>query len=476
MIKNIIVVFGLTGLLGIVHAQHQLTNFGNLKFHQGSSVSFFGDFRNTGTFTDTANVVNFIGSSNQVISGTSPISFNHCAINNSAGVSLQRNIAVKNLLDLTLGSLVLNTNTVSIINGSTTAINRTTGNIVSEQTDNSGKLEWMIGNNNGSHIYPFATGAGQYIPFTLNLTAGDIGTVSLATYPTTTTNLPFPSNPDVVTHVNNALGVDNSANTVDRFWQIGKTGASGTATITFTATTIEVGGIANLSAFRWNSAALGWETPPGVQTNTASSVTVQDVTNFSPWTLAGNNSPLPVELLDFTAALNNKRQVDLDWRTVAEINNDYFTIEKTSDGTHFEEVGIVDGAGNSNQTLNYHLLDLNPYQGISYYRLKQTDYDGEVKYTDLRTIHIGETANVSWNVYPNPAQGEFMVSVSGLKNTEVSLNIFDLTGKLFYTRIIHIETDQQIISVNDLQVLSSGIYIVQMMADQPVFSTKLVIK
>lgn len=154
-------------------------------------------------------------------------------------------------------------------------------------------------------------------------------------------------------------------------------------------------------------------------------VTSSSVVGFSWFNGGGNNAnPLPVELLNFNAEKNN-RAVDLYWQTASEHNNDYFTVERTFDGEHFEIVGMVDGAGNSNQLLSYSLFDENPANGYNYYRLKQTDFDGTSKYSDLRSVYFGPEAWV--NVYPNPSNGLLNIVATG----EVSnLAIYAADGKL----------------------------------------------
>ena len=94
---------------------------------------------------------------------------------------------------------------------------------------------------------------------------------------------------------------------------------------------------------------------------------------------------LPIELVLFEGkklGLNN----ELIWRTQTEINNDYFTIEKTTDGVTFETVGTASGAGNSNTVLNYNLIDQNVQKVINYYRLVQTDTDGKNTVSNLISI------------------------------------------------------------------------------------------
>jgi hypothetical protein len=111
------------------------------------------------------------------------------------------------------------------------------------------------------------------------------------------------------------------------------------------------------------------------------------VTTFSPFTIGstGSANPLPVNLVAFYG--ENKNQINnLKWVTASEKNSDYFTIEKTTDGILFEPVGTRQGAGNSIYHTSYLLVDDNVEPVINYYRLKQTDFDGNSKYSDLISI------------------------------------------------------------------------------------------
>ena len=94
---------------------------------------------------------------------------------------------------------------------------------------------------------------------------------------------------------------------------------------------------------------------------------------------------LPIELLYFKGSVYNSDNI-LHWSTASEDNNDYFTIEKTKDGIDWEVVDREPGAGNSSNQLYYSLVDENVESIINYYRLKQTDYDGKFKYSDIISI------------------------------------------------------------------------------------------
>jgi hypothetical protein len=94
---------------------------------------------------------------------------------------------------------------------------------------------------------------------------------------------------------------------------------------------------------------------------------------------------LPIELIGFSAykkGMNN----ELSWSTFSEINNDFFSIEKTLDGIVYETVGEINGAGNSTNTLFYSLTDYDVRRTINYYRLKQTDFDGKNTYSKVVSV------------------------------------------------------------------------------------------
>ncbi|TVQ93864.1 MAG: hypothetical protein EA393_01670 [Bacteroidetes bacterium] len=102
-------------------------------------------------------------------------------------------------------------------------------------------------------------------------------------------------------------------------------------------------------------------------------------------------NPLPIELLFFKAEAENNH-VKLFWATASEINNEVFTLERTTNMREIEIIGSKPGAGNSNAVLRYSYTDRNPHPGISYYRLKQTDYDGSFEYSDWVAVRVNPVA------------------------------------------------------------------------------------
>lgn len=94
------------------------------------------------------------------------------------------------------------------------------------------------------------------------------------------------------------------------------------------------------------------------------------------------NSTLPIELINFECHDDKESNV-ITWSTASEINNDYFTLERSEDGIHWHILDVIDGAGNSSQQLNYKSIDSAPYISYTYYRLTQTDFDGKFEYSDV---------------------------------------------------------------------------------------------
>jgi hypothetical protein len=119
---------------------------------------------------------------------------------------------------------------------------------------------------------------------------------------------------------------------------------------------------------------------------------------------------LPVEWLSFDAKLSaDERQVDCTWSTASETSNDYFTDERSSDNAEWQAIGSVPGGGTSSTQLDYHFVDRNPLNGISYYRVRQTDFNGQSDLSEVRAVNR-KLGGEGFAVYPNPGNGHFMLT------------------------------------------------------------------
>jgi len=127
----------------------------------------------------------------------------------------------------------------------------------------------------------------------------------------------------------------------------------------------------------------------------------------------------------------------LKWVTEDERATDFFTIEKTVDGSSFAFVGDTDAAGFSEpgEQIHYEMRDDEPYQGSSFYRLKTTDFDGVVSMSHLVEVQYSDAADWSFNLFPNPNTGKhFSVRTDGMEAGEtMTLQVFDLMGKALFT-------------------------------------------
>ncbi len=202
-----------------------------------------------------------------------------------------------------------------------------------------------------------------------------------------------------------------------------------------------------------------------------------DLVNDGYYTIGTRNylvSPLPIELINFDAIMNGKK-VDITWTTLSEKNNEGFEIEKSKDGINFEVVSEIKGALNSDQKINYSDTDFNPYEGISYYRLKQTDVNGKKSYSQLVAVNF-KLNKEGIRVYPNPTNGEFNIDFSDLSNSEVLVVIRDASGREFFSKVFVKQENGELIIVNSNHELTPGTYLVTASSENKLFSTKVIVK
>lgn len=154
------------------------------------------------------------------------------------------------------------------------------------------------------------------------------------------------------------------------------------------------------------------------------------------YALASSAVVMPIELARFDAKAKGT-EVEVTWTTSSELNNDFFTIERSRDGRDYEIAGVVEGAGNSEESLSYSYTDDSPFSGRSYYRLKQTDYDGKFEYFAPVMVEQDNvvTENIQLTVYPNPSLNQVItVVVEGLADgSEARVAMMDLQGNAVFT-------------------------------------------
>lgn len=176
--------------------------------------------------------------------------------------------------------------------------------------------------------------------------------------------------------------------------------------------------------------------------------------------------PLPVELTRFSGQKSGDEAL-LTWTVAQERDNDYFTIERSADGQHFDYAGQVKSEGNTTVPRNYSFADKRPFSDVNYYRLKQTDLDGKTTQSSVVTVDMGDARYL--DIFPNPA-GESIT----IKNSfaEGSVTLIDATGKIVLSKNI---SNGSKTGNNTLMIshLPEGMYWVKLIADNQVLEGKL---
>ena len=180
--------------------------------------------------------------------------------------------------------------------------------------------------------------------------------------------------------------------------------------------------------------------------------------SFSGFGIGGTGGgALPIELLSFDAELNGD-DVDVYWSVASQINNDYYSIHRSIDGYDWIEIGRIEGAGNSNSQMDYKFIDEDPYIGISYYKLKQTDFDGI--FEEFPPVSVSyEVEIIGLLISPNPVTDILTLTMDGnLHNDLHVIRIFDSRGNVILrNNLIGNLKDYQV----DVSKLSDGMYIVK---------------
>lgn len=425
--------------------------------HDGTNT-----FTNDGTFVCRSGTVSLDGTAAQEISGTVMPVFYNLTMNNASGATLTTPVYVYNYLSMTNG--IINTDYTNIINiGSSANAN--------------------VGNSNSfidgpmNQIYRQSAAAAGYFP----LGKGSHWRPMVLT-PSHTTNDSVNYIGEMIETAASSLGytlpASLSAVSNIRYWLITNTKSS-----IFNSATIQLyygtddGVTDRLNLRVAEGISPQWYNRNG--TGTANGTGSITSSSFSAWgsvfTLAnatGGSNALPVELVSFTAERLDD-DVKLDWTTASEIDNSYFTVERSANNQEYIPVASVRGAGNSTTTLNYTTFDENPLFGISYYRLKQTDYDGAFTYCDPVKIEFGKKPGIS--VSPNPVTGSDLdIQMTNIRSENVEVSVKRSDGALVYQRNYPGNLFDGNLHLDGLELGRNGMYILTVVADGQFYQEKLI--
>jgi hypothetical protein len=394
-------------------------------------VRLAGNFNNNnGATTITgigAGTLEFNGTAAQTYNqGASPLTLNHVTmLHTGPGVTAVTNMTLGTsaILTLTSGKIITNANEVQLTNTASGAC--TTGNTTSYVE---GNLRRYLNGAATSYDFPVGHATQGYQRANITFTTATTIPQLLARFDTWSPIVTGPSASECPTNTYNVLNaLDNG------YW-------------TITASANPTNGTYNTSLYNTNytnsGGAAGWTVmkaptisgPWGlsgtcVGTSTPPLVQRTGMNGFSVFGTAQSVQPLPVEIVTF----NGNAEPDynhLKWVTATETGNDYFTVERSTDGVTFVELGRVDGAGNSTQLLNYFFNDMNPFEGTNYYRLKQTDFNGHYTYSSMISLDFHRGNMSVNNIHPNPTNGEVNFDFASPEETEIHYIITDVTGRV----------------------------------------------
>lgn len=192
---------------------------------------------------------------------------------------------------------------------------------------------------------------------------------------------------------------------------------------------------------------------------------------------ASPSTPLPVELTYFNA-FELGAKVLLKWQTTAEINNDYFMLQKSSDGTHWNQIGLIMGAGNSSDQIDYSYVDEEGCEEMCYYRLVQVDYDGTSKYYDAIVLRKGEDftgCKFCLEIFPNPVQDIAQIKYQIDEEEIYNLVLYNAEGQKVKSKTLKGKEGINYAAIN-LLGLTEGVYVFSISNSNNEHEQQLIIK
>lgn len=459
-----------------------------------SSVTIAGSFTNNGAFNANTGAVTFTGTG--TIGGTNDISFYNLVTNTAGTVTLAKDIAITNYLTMTRGKVNLAAKTVAI--GEPGIL----GLLLPKAGTIAYTAGWMYGGKikryfgvdiltigSASGLFPIGS-ATHYRPCWIAnsglLTTGGSITLSHTSI----------ANSQVVNFVDNTWSGGSTVRFISgSYWTMQVNGITIGVSFSIRMQGTGLGPVNSVhdlsiafadGAIGSHSASGG--TPSNPQLNrtgiilsslgiAAGSQGRGAPINFHVASKS-TSSPLPISLLKFEGKLYNNKTVDFLWATASETNNDYFTIEKSFDASTFEKVIDIKGAGNSTTTLKYTATDNNPLTGVSYYRLKQTNFDGKFTYSNLISIKNTAKMNFNFNVYPNPATVDDVLKIEfpeDLQGKDILVSMFDALGNKVYSNKVLATKSKDKLTISYLQNFKAGVYFIILNSDLGSYNKRLVI-
>jgi hypothetical protein len=451
---------------------------GNVTFRNTTANRLFPAYGNTARFAGNVSTVGsaavvsltlgsgngrilFDGTGAQTLSADAAFlpSVRNLTINKASGaLTIGFPLTIANNLTLTSGNIVSSATNMVILNDNATVTGVSSASFVAGPVRKIGNDAFTFPVGKGSVYRPISISAPGNTAhhFTAEYNAGS----SEGTY----------------SHASKDGSIDH-LNTTE-FWILNRTNGNSNVNVTLSwaAASGAVENLSTLRVCRWDGSMWRDHGNGGTTGSTAAGTITSSsaITSFSPFTLGSSNpqNPLPVELLTFTATASSNN-VDINWSTASETNNHFYTVERSKDLKTFETVARIEGAGNANHTLYYSTKDENPYQGVSYYRLVQNDFDG--KQTVYGPLAVNFSGSTDLNIYPNPFENQLTIGTSEFLNgEEIEIRLFDPIGRVVFQKTVSTSNVNE--SLNEIPVGPAGIYTLQINQHDIQISKKIIRK
>ncbi len=187
-------------------------------------------------------------------------------------------------------------------------------------------------------------------------------------------------------------------------------------------------------------------------------------------------TPLPISLLSFEG-VRTKGHVDLKWITLSEKENNYFTVEKSNNGSDFNPIGKVQGGGTINITQYYSYRDIDSGEPVLYYRLRQTDYNGSYTLSHIISLRRNNLRDLQMTIYPNPSSGEQLIlKVNGLTENATFV-VSDILGRpILESNISGDENNSALELITPTTKLEAGSYLATLHLEGKKLTTRIIIR
>ncbi len=189
-------------------------------------------------------------------------------------------------------------------------------------------------------------------------------------------------------------------------------------------------------------------------------------------TASGSCTPLPVQLISFSGRAEEKK-VLLTWVTVMEIENDHFSIERSSDGIRFNRIGVKLGRGTTSETSIYNFEDIDPQSEVHYYRLKQVDKNGEFHYSPVIAVELSSYGFEVVKVFPNPTYGQLELTLQLPSKEKVIICLINMIGERILLKEVHLDKGLNNVTLK-LSDLVSGIYFVRIQERENIIVKRII--